>query len=86
MEDHFEIKVFNSLYHYVGVILPKREMKHDNSINFVNQALFEDVIAKYQITTVYQNSKRLRSGKVSQPLKANDSVEWILRAAKNKLL
>jgi hypothetical protein len=34
-----------------------------------------------QLTSCYQNNKRLRSGKISQPLEPDDSIEWILRAA-----
>lgn len=41
------------------------------------------MILKNQLTSCYQNSKRVRSGKISHPLEADDSVEWILRATMN---
>ena len=86
MEDHTDMRLLNELYKFCGVFLPKRERRHDNSINYVNQALFEDVLAANKLTTIYQNTKRLRSGKISQPLRADDSIEWILRAQKNPAL
>ena len=44
------------------------------------------MIQSNQLTSCYQNNKRLRSGKISHPLEADDSIEWILRAAMNKEL
>jgi glycerol-3-phosphate O-acyltransferase len=45
--------------------------------------LFEDVVSINSITTITQNAMRLRSGKMSKPTMADDSVEWVLRACMN---
>ena len=37
----------------VGVFLPQRTKNYDNSINYVNQALIQDVISKDSIMVMY---------------------------------
>lgn len=81
--DNTDLTLVNQLYQYCGVILLRRDQKHNANINYVNQALIEDMILKNQLTSCYQNNRRLRSGKISHPLEADDSIEWILRAAIN---
>ena len=74
------------LYKQSGVILMQRKKQYDQCINYVNQALFEEVISKNQITSVYQNDSRVRSGKISEPLSADNSIQWLLRACKSRKL
>lgn len=38
---------------YTGVILPQRTKTYDASISYVNQMLFQDIVSKNSITTVY---------------------------------
>ena len=40
-------------------------------------------MSKNSITTVYQNSFRSRSGKLSNPSNHDDAIEWILRSHQN---
>lgn len=65
---------------YTGVLLPQRTKSYDSSVSYVNQMLFQDIVSKNSITTVYQNSFRARSGKLSNPSKHDDAIEWILRS------
>ena len=67
----------------VGVFLPQRTKTYDHSINYVNQSLVQDIINRDSITTLYQNCLRIRSGKISNPHKADESIEWILRSFEN---
>lgn len=45
--------------------------------------MFEDTVINNPITSIYQKNSRIRSGKISMPLEADDSIQWILRAIKN---
>lgn len=45
----------------------KRKEPHNVSINYVNQALIQEVIEDNSVTTMFLNDERARSGKLSMP-------------------
>lgn len=49
---------------FAGVILAQRTNSWDHPINYINQTLFEDVVEANKVTTIYQNTLRIRSGKI----------------------
>ena len=53
LEDDWGLNLMTQIYKYIGLYLPKRDQKHDHSINYVNQALFEETIINNQITFMY---------------------------------
>ena len=52
-------------------------------MNYVNQALFQEVLQHNVITTLFQNDERLRSGKFNMPIFADNSIKLLLKSFKN---
>ena len=48
--------------------------------NYINQAVLKELISKDQVTTVYQNGERFRSGKLFRKGTADMAIRWLLEA------
>jgi len=53
LEDDWGLRLSTQIYKYIGMYLPQRDQKHNHSINYVNQALFEETIINNPITFLY---------------------------------
>ena len=67
----------------IGLCQLNRHDKKDLNINYINQALIQDVIENNHITTIFQNDTRPRSGKFNQPLNPDMMIKMVLKAYRN---
>lgn len=91
-EDHPKIGFVDRLFQRIGLFLIRREPRNslysrdpgdkvDSEItNYINQALFQDVLENNQITTLFQNDERIRSGKFSYPIHPDKSIKILLKS------
>jgi len=49
-------------------------------MNYLYQSLLEEVVGNNPFTTIFQNDQRIRSGKFSYPLMADNSIRLLLNA------
>ena len=82
-EDSPKIAVVDKIMRKIGLCQLNRHDKKDLFINYINQALIQDVIENNNITTIFQNDTRPRSGKFNQPLNADMMIKMVLKAHRN---
>lgn len=80
MEDTPRIKLFDKWLRNTGYMIAVRSSDQNVQQSYVNSALLKEVIEHNSITTLFQNSHRLRSGKLSVPQSADLSMLWLLDA------
>ena len=80
-EDTPKIQFVEALMRRIGVFLINRkEFSKNMCVNYINQALLEDVIENNLVTTIYQNDERPRSGKFNLPLYPDTSIKLLLKS------
>ena len=80
-EDTPKIHFVDAMIRRLGYFLIKRKDFSKNMfINYINQALLEDVIENNLVTTIHQNDERPRGGKHTMPLYADTSIKLILKS------
>ena len=93
-EDSPKIGFVDRLLKRIGTILIRRDPQTSlsrttsdkidpNIMNYVNQALFQEVLQHNVITTLFQNDERLRSGKFNMPVFSDNSIKLLLKSFKN---
>ena len=93
-EDSPKIGFVNRLLKRIGNIIIRRDPQTSlssatskkidpNLTNYVNQALFQEVLQHNVITTLFQNDERIRSGKFNMPVFADNSTKLLLKSFKN---
>ena len=48
--------------------------------NYINSELLKEIITNNQVTTIYQNYERFRSGKLHRKQSADMSIRWLLES------
>lgn len=78
-EDSPKMGIVDKVLKQIGTLLIRRNPKNSLSnqsiqstldqdvTDYVNQALFQEVLENNVITTIYQNDERIRSGKIPPP-------------------
>ena len=91
-EDSPKIKFVDNFLKRIGTFLIRRSPKNSLSnstirsmldqdvTNYINQALFQEVLENNTITTIYQNDERIRSGKINMPQEADQSIKILLKS------
>ena len=79
-EDIPKIKIFDKWMKQCGFVFSKRSNDQQMSTYYLNSALIKETIENNQVTAIYQNGQRLRSGKIHRKLGADMSVRWLLEA------
>lgn len=79
-EDTPDNKVFGTLLRSCGYIFSRRKFGQSLQSNYINGAVMKALIAKDKVTTIYQNSKRFRAGKLHKKFLADMTVRWLLEA------
>ena len=79
IEDTPKLKAIELLLRRAGCFLIKRRQAHNNIVNYVNQSLLHDVIEDNQITTIFQNDERPRSGKFSVPQHPDYMIKLLIK-------
>ena len=82
-EDTPKIDIFDKWLSSCGVVLTKRSEDQPMSTYYLQSALIKETIEHNQITMIYQNSQRIRSGKLNRKVGADMSVRWLLEAFLN---
>lgn len=92
-EDSPKIGFVDRLLKRIGTILIRRDPQtslsrftsnpiDSNVLNYVNHALFQEVIEANPITTLFQNDERLRTGKFTMPVFGEMSTKLLLKSFK----
>ena len=79
-EDTPRIFLFDHILRKTGYILSRRKQGQSFQSNYVNSALMREVIARNQVTTIFQNAERFRAGKLRRQSDADNAVRWLLDA------
>lgn len=79
-EDTPRIAMIDKILAKIGYIQTKRNKDMTIQQSYVNQAVLKELMLNYNMSCVYQNDKRLRSGKFSQSEAGDLSIMWILQA------
>lgn len=79
-EDSPKIHFVEALFKRIGHFLIKRREFSNLSVNYVNQALMQEVIESNLVTTIYQNDERPRSGKFNLPLYPDNMIKLLLKS------
>ena len=82
-EDTPRIKLFDAWLNRCGYIFSRRAQDQSLSSNYTNSALLRELIDNNQLTTVFQNGFRYRSGKLSRKMSPDMSIRWLLDAFKS---
>ncbi len=78
MDDTPRIALMDTWLRHCGYILQRRKGSQSLQSNYVNCQMMKEVISSNQVTTVYQNGMRFRTGKLCRRLHAELSVRWLL--------
>jgi glycerol-3-phosphate O-acyltransferase len=79
-EDSPKIHFVEALFRRIGHFLIKRREYSNLSVNYVNQALIQEVVESNLVTTIYQNDERPRSGKFNLPMYPDNMIKLILKS------
>lgn len=79
-EDTSSNKFVQALSRRIGHLLINRQNQSNIVMNYLNQALIEDVIENNKLTTIFQNDCRSRSGKFIQPSSPDNMIKLLLQA------
>ena len=82
-EDTPKIELFDKWLSSCGVVMSKRSEDQSMSTYYLQSSLLKETIEHNQVTMIYQNNQRIRSGKLNRKVTADMSVRWILEAFLN---
>lgn len=89
-EDQPQIGFVENLLKKIGIFLIRREPRNflntrtghklsSETANYVNQALFQEVLEANHFTTLFQNDERLRSGKFNNPIHPDKTIKYLIK-------
>ena len=79
-EDTPQIQIFDKWLSSMGYIRSNRSEDQLISSYYLNSALLTETVEHNKITMLYQNSQRLRSGKINRKQTADMAIRWLLEA------
>ena len=77
-EDTPRITVFDKILKSTGYMLSRRKQGQSMQSHYINSSLLQEVIARNQVTTVFQNSERFRTGKLTRQALSDVCVRWLI--------
>jgi len=77
-EDTPRISVIDKWLTSCGYIFSRRKLGQSLQSNYINSEILKNVILNNQVTTLYQNYERFRTGKLHRKLQADMSIRWLL--------
>ena len=79
-EDTPRVPIVDTLLQQIGYISSLRSRDQSIQESYINQAILRELMVKHQLSIVYQNDIRSRTGKFSKSIVSDLSVLWILQA------
>ena len=82
-EDTPRLKNRDGLMHSSGYIFSRRNPNQSLQSDYINSALLTEIISTNNVTTVFQNGERFRSGKIYNRINPDMAIKWLLNAFEN---